>query len=148
VVLTKYASNAGALLAISLLVTTGALGYPHDTGGVLVSALLVWLGLLFVLGTANVLSVAPESTLLAVAGTFLVYGLIPVVSAFVARREVGVLLLSSTSMPWRSPRTGLLGGIFGRKLSRRSAARQPGDCRGAAPRRAPALAAEGPLIGA
>ncbi len=100
VLLTKYAVNAGALLAVSLLgsaalmVTAGALGHPQDTSGVLVSAALMWLGLLFVLGTALLLSVALENTLLAVAGAFLVWVLTSVVPAFVAQ-QVAVLFLSS-----------------------------------------------------
>lgn len=102
VLLTKYAVNAGVLLAISLLgsvallVTTGMFGYPQDTGGVLVSAVLMWLGLLFVLGIALLLSVALDNTILALAGTFVVWVLTSVVPAFVAQ-QVAVLFLSSQS---------------------------------------------------
>jgi ABC-type transport system involved in multi-copper enzyme maturation permease subunit len=102
VLLTKYAVNAGVLLAISLLgsvallVTTKAFGYPQNTGGVLVSAGLMWLGLLFVLGTALLLSVALDNTLLALAGTFVIWILTSVVPAFVAQ-QVPVLFLSSQS---------------------------------------------------
>lgn len=100
VLLTKYAVNAGVLLAISLLgsaallATTGAFGYPQNAGGVLVSAVLMWLGLLFVLGTALLLSVALDNTLLAIAGTFLVYVLTSVVPALVAQ-QIAVIFLSS-----------------------------------------------------
>ncbi len=102
VLLTKYAINASVLLAISLLgsaallVTTRAFGYPQDTSGVLVSTVLMWLGLLFVLGTALLLSVALDNTLLAVAGTFLVWILTSVFPALVAQ-QVAVLFLSSQS---------------------------------------------------
>lgn len=100
VLLTKYAVNAGVLLAISLLgsvallATAAASGRPQDTAGVLVSAVLMWLGLLFVLGTALLLSVALDNTLLAVAGTFLVWVLTSVGPAFVAQ-QVAVPFLSS-----------------------------------------------------
>ena len=102
VLLTKYAINAAVLLAISLLgsvallVLAGVLGYPQDAGGMIVSAVLMWLGLLFVLGTALLLSVALNNSLLAVAGTFLVWVLISVFPAFVAQ-QVAVLFLSSQS---------------------------------------------------
>ena len=100
ILLTKYAVNAGVLLAISvlgstaLLVTTRILGHPQDTSGVLVSAVLMWLGLLFVLGSALLLSVMLDNTLLAVVGTLLVWILTSVVPAFVAQ-QVAVLFLSS-----------------------------------------------------
>ena len=77
VLLTKYAVGAGVLLIITLLGSTtlllvaGTLGYPQHTGGVLVSTVLMWLGLLFVLGTSLLLSVVLDSALLAFVGTFL-----------------------------------------------------------------------------
>ncbi len=100
--LIKYTINAGALLAISLLgsiallATTAASGYPQDVGGVLVSAVLMWLGLLFVLGTAILLSIILNNTLLAVAGTFGVWVVTSIVPAFVAQ-QVAVFFLSSQS---------------------------------------------------
>ena len=78
----------------TLLVVAETLGYPQHAGGVLVSNVLMWLGLLFVLGTALLLSVMLDSTLLAVVGTFLIYMLTSVVPAFVAQ-QIAVLYLSS-----------------------------------------------------
>jgi ABC-type transport system involved in multi-copper enzyme maturation permease subunit len=55
--LTKYTVGAGVLLiitllgSVTLLVVAGILGYPQYAGGVLVSTVLMWLGLLFMLGT-------------------------------------------------------------------------------------------------
>jgi ABC-type transport system involved in multi-copper enzyme maturation permease subunit len=100
VLLAKYVVSAAVLLALAmlgsatLLAVTGALGYPQDAGGVFVSAVLMWLGLLFVLGTALALSVTLENTLLAVVGTFLVWLLTSVVPAFIAQ-QAAVLFLSS-----------------------------------------------------
>lgn len=100
VLLTKYALNACILFVIAmlgssaLLIITGAFGYPQDTGGVLVSAVLMWLGLLFILGTALVLSVALDSTLLALVGTFLVWVLSSLLPALVAQ-QIAVIFLSS-----------------------------------------------------
>lgn len=100
VLLTKYVVNAGVLLVVTLLgsgallITTGMLGYPQHVGGVLISSVLMWLGLLFVLGTALLLSVVLDSTLLAVVGTFLVWMLTSVAPAFVAQ-QIAVHYLSS-----------------------------------------------------
>jgi len=63
VLLIKYAVSALVLLAISaitsiaLLVTAALMGHPQDIGGVLISALLLWLGVLFGLGLALMFSV-------------------------------------------------------------------------------------------
>ena len=63
VLLIKYAVSALILLAISiissvaLLVTAAIAGHLQDIGGVLISALLLWLGVLFGLGLALMFSV-------------------------------------------------------------------------------------------
>jgi ABC-type transport system involved in multi-copper enzyme maturation permease subunit len=104
VLLIKYAINAGVLLAIvalgsaALLGTAGVLGHPQDAGGVLVSAVLMWFGLLFVLGTSLTLSVALDNTLLAIIGTFLVWVLTSVTPAFVAQ-QIAVITMSSQASP-------------------------------------------------
>lgn len=79
VLLTKYAVGAGALFVVALLfssalfVTASVLGYPPSVGGLVISTVLMWLGLLFVLGTALTLSVVLDNTLLAAAGTVIVW---------------------------------------------------------------------------
>lgn len=63
VVLTKYAISASILFAIIglgsviLLVTAVIAGHPQPIGGVVISTLLLWLGVLFVLGLALLFSV-------------------------------------------------------------------------------------------
>ena len=63
VLLIKYAVSALILLAISaitsiaLIVTAAVMGHPQDIGGVMISALLLWLGVLFGLGLALMFSV-------------------------------------------------------------------------------------------
>lgn len=63
VLLTKYLVNAAILLGVILLSGLGLLaaaaivGHPQHIGGVLISAVLLWLGLLFVLGLALLFSV-------------------------------------------------------------------------------------------
>ena len=102
VLLTKYALGAGVLFvvamlgSIALLVTTAVLGYPQNMVGVLVSAVLMWLGLLFVLGTSLMLSVVLDSTLLALVGTFLVWMLTSLFPALIAQ-QIAVNFLSSQS---------------------------------------------------
>ena len=104
VLLTKYTVGAGALLIITLLgsaaqlVVAGALGYPQHTGGVLVSAVLMWLGLLFVLGTSLLLSVILDSALLAVVGTFLVWVVTSVAPAFAAQQATVLLSTQDGSL--------------------------------------------------
>lgn len=81
VLLTKYLVSASALFAtallfgVALLVTATVLGHPPSMVGVLISTVLMWLGLLFVLGTALVFSVMLGNTLMAAAGTVLVWAL-------------------------------------------------------------------------
>ena len=102
VLLVKYAINAGVLFVIvmlgsaALLAITGALGYPQNTGCVLISAVLMWLGLLFILGTSLVLSVVLDNTLLALGGTFVVWVLTSLFPALIAQ-QVAVIFLSSQS---------------------------------------------------
>jgi ABC-2 type transport system permease protein len=102
VLLTKYALGAGVLFvvamlgSIALLVTTAALGYPQNMVGVLVSAVLMWLGWLFVLGTSLMLSVVLDSTLLALVGTFLVWMLTSLFPVLIAQ-QIAVNFLSSQS---------------------------------------------------
>jgi ABC-2 type transport system permease protein len=63
VLLIKYAVSALILLAINaiscvvLLVTAAIAGHPQDIGGVVISTLLLWLGVLFGLGLALLFSV-------------------------------------------------------------------------------------------
>lgn len=105
VLLIKYAISAGVLFVIvmlgsvALLVITGMLGYPQDTGGVLISAVLMWLGLLFVLGTALLLSVMFDNMLMAVVGTFLVWVLTSVLPALMAQQIANLFLVSQNQFP-------------------------------------------------
>ncbi|MCA1715496.1 MAG: ABC transporter permease subunit [Actinobacteria bacterium] len=79
VLLTKYVVSASALFVVTvlfgvaLLVFAALLGHPPSVAGVIISTVLMWLGLLFVLGTALVLSVVLDNTLLAAASTVLVW---------------------------------------------------------------------------
>lgn len=63
VLLTKYAVNALVLLGVTLLgglallATAAIVGHPQNVGGVLISTVLLWLGMLFVLGLALLFSV-------------------------------------------------------------------------------------------
>ncbi len=63
VLLVKYAVSALILLGVSvlgsaaLLVVTAITGHPQNIGGVALSTLLIWLGMLFVLGLALLFSV-------------------------------------------------------------------------------------------
>jgi ABC-type transport system involved in multi-copper enzyme maturation permease subunit len=65
--------------------------YTVGAGGELVSTGLLWLGLLLMLGTSLLLSVAPDSALLAVVGTFLVWMLTSVALAFAAQQAAASL---------------------------------------------------------
>ena len=105
VLLTKYGIGAGILFAVAmlgslaLLLTTAALGYPQDMLGVLVSAVLMWLGLLFVLGTSLMLSVILDSTLLAIMGIFLVWMLTSLIPALIAQQIAVIFLTSQNQYP-------------------------------------------------
>ena len=105
ILLIKYAINALALFVIvmlgstALLVITGALGHPQNTRGVFISAVLMWLGLLFILGTSLVLSVVLDSTLLALVGTLLVWVLTSVLPAFIAQQIATIFLTSQNQFP-------------------------------------------------
>jgi ABC-type transport system involved in multi-copper enzyme maturation permease subunit len=63
VLLIKYAVSALILLAVTvlssvaLLLTAAIAGYPQQIGGVIISTLLLWLGVLFALGLALMFSV-------------------------------------------------------------------------------------------
>lgn len=63
VLLTKYVVSALLLLgvillsSITILVTAAVAGHPQQVGGVLISTILLWLGMLFVLGLALLFSV-------------------------------------------------------------------------------------------
>ena len=63
VLLTKYAVSALILLgvivlsSIAVLVASAVVGHPQQVGGVLISTILLWLGMLFVLGLALLFSV-------------------------------------------------------------------------------------------
>jgi len=63
VLLTKYMVSALILLGVivlsglTILVASAVVGYPQQVGGVLISAILLWLGMLFVLGLALLFSV-------------------------------------------------------------------------------------------
>ncbi|EFH83981.1 ABC transporter permease [Ktedonobacter racemifer] len=63
VLLTKYLVSALILLGVSLLsgiailVAAAIVGHPQNVGGVLISTVLLWLGMLFVLGLALLFSV-------------------------------------------------------------------------------------------
>ena len=71
VLLTKYAVSGTILLAVALLgsaglvVTAAVMGRPQPLVGMLVSTLLLWLGLLFVLGVALLFSVIFDVCLVA-----------------------------------------------------------------------------------
>ena len=103
VLLTKYAVGAGVLFIVTLLgsaallIVAGVLGHPQHVGGVLVSTVLMWLGLLFMFGTSLLLSVVLDSTLLAIVGAFLVYMLTSLVPAFAAQQAS--VYLSSQNEP-------------------------------------------------
>lgn len=104
VLLTKYTVSAGALLIITLLgsatllIVAGPLGYPQHAGGVFVSTVLMWLGLLFMFGTSLLLSVVLDSALLAVVGTFIVWMLTSVAPAFVAQQTTVFLSTQNESL--------------------------------------------------
>lgn len=63
VLLTKYLVSALILLGVTLLsgvailVAAAIVGHPQNVGGVLISTILLWLGMLFVLGLALLFSV-------------------------------------------------------------------------------------------
>ena len=63
VLLTKYVVSALILLGvmllsgIAILIAAAAVGHPQNVGGVLISTILLWLGMLFVLGLALLFSV-------------------------------------------------------------------------------------------
>lgn len=105
VLLTKYAVGASVLLFTTLLgsatlsLVAGMFGYPQHAGGVLISAVLMWFGLLFVLGTSLVLSVVLDSMLLAVVGTFLVWMLTSVTPVFIAQQTAVLFLSSQNEFP-------------------------------------------------
>ena len=102
VLLTKYLVGAGVLFVVTvlfsaaLLITAGITGYLPNVGGLLISTVLMWLGLLFVLGTALTLSVVFNSTLLALVGTVLVWLLTSIVPAYVFQ-QIAVMNNTSSS---------------------------------------------------
>jgi ABC-2 type transport system permease protein len=61
--LTKYALSALILFAVTvlssvaLIITAAIAGYPQQLGGIMISTVLLWLGVLFVLGLALLFSV-------------------------------------------------------------------------------------------
>ena len=63
VLLTKYLVSALILLGVMLLsglailIAAASVGHPQNVGGVLISTILLWLGMLFVLGVALLFSV-------------------------------------------------------------------------------------------
>lgn len=63
VLLTKYLVSACILLGVlllssaAMLIAAAVVGHPQNVGGVLISTLLLWLGMLFVLGLALLFSV-------------------------------------------------------------------------------------------
>lgn len=63
VLLTKYLVSALILLGVlllscvAILVAAEAVGHPQNVGGVLISTVLLWLGMLFILGLALIFSV-------------------------------------------------------------------------------------------
>jgi ABC-type transport system involved in multi-copper enzyme maturation permease subunit len=69
VLATKYGVAAGTLLVLNLLgglalfLAAALLGHPLSAGGVLLSALLLWLGTLFVLGVALLFSILFDDVL-------------------------------------------------------------------------------------
>ena len=85
VLLTKYVVGAVGLLvlililSLALLVMAAATGHPQPPGGVLLSALLTWLGTLFVLGLATLFSVMFSTVLLPLALSLAVTGLLALV---------------------------------------------------------------------
>jgi ABC-2 type transport system permease protein len=78
VLLTKYMVSAlillGAILAsgIALLAVGALVGHPQPIGGVFISTLLLWLGMLFVLGLALLFSVLFKDVLRSLVGALLV----------------------------------------------------------------------------
>jgi ABC-2 type transport system permease protein len=80
--LTKYAVGAAGLLAVTLtltlalLIIAAAAGQPQQPGGALVSALLLWLGSLFVLGLATLFSVVFTNVLAPLALSLALTGLL------------------------------------------------------------------------
>jgi ABC-2 type transport system permease protein len=78
VLLTKYLVSAlillGAILAsgVALLVVAALVGHPQPIGGVLISTVLLWLGMLFVLGLALLFSVLFKDVLRSLVGALLV----------------------------------------------------------------------------
>ena len=82
ILLIKYAVGAAGLLAVililtgALLIMTTAAGHPQHPGGALLSALLLWLGSLFVLGLATAFSVVFGNVLVPLALSLAVTGLL------------------------------------------------------------------------
>ena len=78
VLLAKYMVSAlillGAILAsgVALLVVAALIGHPQPIGGVFISTLLLWLGMLFVLGLALLFSVLFKDVLRSLVGALLV----------------------------------------------------------------------------
>jgi len=82
ILLTKYAVGAAGLLALililtgALLIMTSVAGQPQHLGGALISAFLLWLGSLFVLGLATLFSVMFRNALVPLALSLAVTGLL------------------------------------------------------------------------
>ncbi|MEO7001650.1 MAG: ABC transporter permease [Ktedonobacterales bacterium] len=78
VLLTKYLVSAlslfGATLlgSVALLIVAAIVGHPQQIGGVLISTVLLWLGMLFVLGLALLFSVVFKDVLRPLVGSLLV----------------------------------------------------------------------------
>jgi ABC-2 type transport system permease protein len=87
ILITKYAVGAVGLLAVILILTvvllvmTAMAGQPQHQGGVFLSALLLWMGTLFVLGLATLFSVIFRSVLLPLALSLAVTGLLALLPA-------------------------------------------------------------------
>lgn len=104
--LTKYAVGAAALLAVILAVTVlvlmltpALLGQPLHAGGTLVSALLLWLGTLFVLGLATLFSVVLSDPLRPLALTVLVLVLLSILPSLLGLSAAWVLPAYWTNLP-------------------------------------------------
>ncbi len=84
VLLTKYLVSALILLwatllgGVAFLVVAAIVGHPQNVGGVLISSVLLWLGMLFVLGLSLLFSVLFKDVLRPLVGSLLVTVLVSV----------------------------------------------------------------------
>lgn len=105
ILLTKYGVGAAILLGVvlavtlTLLVLTALLGHPQHVGGTLISALLLWLGSLFVLGVATLFSALMGDVLRPLALSVTVLALLAVLPGLLQLPAAWQLTSSWTSLP-------------------------------------------------